>query len=226
MENRKSYEDVPAFEEQDITDYVKIKDRLRVRLVNKENNKGFYKQGPYRLQPLGAEVLYAELECRQEGILPVHITNAIAENWGIPKQELFAVALERTQEHDKVSFVPMGDIIRELLTGEKAEEETEEPMYVLTNERREHGATVTSYPGVLEQVREQLGKDFYILPSSTHEVIVLPKEVGADPKDVRNTVRAINAEIVDPSEVLSNEVYEFQGETNKVKKCIKEERER
>ncbi|MEF9939148.1 MAG: DUF5688 family protein [Clostridium sp.] len=218
--------DVPVFEEQDITDYEKMKDRLRVRLVNKENNKGFYKQGPYRMQPLGAEVLYAELQRSEEGSLSVHLTNAIAENWGIPKQELFAAALEHTQEHNKVSFVPMGDIIRELLTDEKVEEETEGYMYVLTNERREHGAIVTSYPGVLEQVREQLGGDFYILPSSTHEVIILQKEFGMDPREMRSMVREINAEMVEPQEILSNEVYEFQGKTNKVKNCIKEERER
>lgn len=222
--------DIPVFAGEDITDYEKAKDRIRVRLVSKANNEGFYKKGPYRQQPLGTEVLYMELEHNQEGSMSVHITDAIAANWGIPKQELFQTALENTQKHDKVSFFSIDDIIEELLFDEKIEEKTEEksssPMYILTNERREYGATVTSYPEVLMQVREQLGEDFYILPSSTHEVIILPKIAGMSPKELRNTVREINAEMVEPQDVLANDVYEFHGATNRVKKCMKEERER
>lgn len=218
--------EIPAFEGEGITDYEKAKDRLRVRLVSKENNEEFYKQGPYRQQPLGTEVLYLELKHSQEESMSVHITGAIAANWSIPKQELFQTALENTQKHDKVSFFSIDDIIGELLSYEKIEDKTSTPMYILTNERREYGATVTSYPEVLMQVREQLGEDFYILPSSTHEIIILPKIAGMSPKELRNTVREINAEMVEPQDVLANDVYEFHGATNRVKKCIREERER
>lgn len=218
--------DIPVFNENSIANYAKIKEKLRVRLVSRERNERFYKQGPYRLETLGAEVLYIELEHSQEGSAFVRVTHDIAEKWGIPKLELFQTALENTQNNHKASFLPMEDVIKGLSRDEKTETAEEPFMYVLTNEQQEYGATVTSYPGVLREIREQLGKDFYILPSSTHEVIILPKKLGMNAKELRSMVREINQNEVAPEEILGNEVYEFRGATNKVHKCVKEEKQR
>lgn len=217
----------PSLDYADLMDYKKVKDKVRVRLVSKENNKAYYKQGPYRIRPMGAEVLYVELERKGEKSLHVHVTNAMAEQWKVPKAELFDTALENTQRSNKVKFRSMDEIIHEMLAGENAEVQEDTPLYVLSNERGEYGATVILYPDVLGQVREQLGDDYYILPSSLHELIILPqKDCSMDVKELKNMVREINQREVMPEEVLGNEVYEFRGTTNKVKKCVKEDRER
>lgn len=211
----------------DITDYEKIKDMLRVRLINKDNNQAYYKMGPYRKHPMGVEVLYIELERNQEGSMHIHVTNTIAEQWMIPKTELLNTALKNTQSNLKAKFSSMDEVINEIMSDEGIEIQETSPMYVLSNEAKEYGATVMLYPDVLKQVRSQLGEDFYILPSSVHESIILPKtKIKLDVKELRDMVREINRSQVMPEEVLGNEVYEFRGSTNKVRKCVKEDRER
>lgn len=220
-------QEIPSLDHADLMDYKKVKDKVRVRLVSKENNKAYYKQGPYRIRPMGAEVLYVELERKGEKSLHIHVTNAIAEQWKVPKTELFDTALENTQRSNKVKFCSIDEIIHEMLAGENAEVQEVTPMHVLSNERGEYGATVVLYPDVLGQVRKQLGDDYYILPSSLHELIILPKkDCNMDVKELKSMVRDINQRKVMPEEVLGNEVYEFRSNINKVKKCVKQERER
>lgn len=222
-------QEIRSLDPVDFMDYEKVKDKIRVRLVSKENNKAYYKQGPYRIRPMGAEVLYVELERQVENSMFAHVTNAMAEQWKVPKTELFDIALENTQSSNKVKFRSMDEIIHEMLAGEDAEMQgvTPFPSYVLSNERGEYGATVVLYPNVLGQVREQLRDDYYILPSSLHELIILPKKAcNMEVKELRSMVREINQQEVMPEEVLGNEIYEFNGATNKVKKCVKEDRER
>lgn len=218
--------DLPVFSEEDISDYGKVKDQLRLRLVNKEKNDRYYKKGPYRQKMIGVEVLYVELERSRDGSRLVQVTNAMADRWGIPPQELFRTALENSQNHDRSVFFSMAELINGILPEMESKEDSLPPMYVLTNERKEYGATVASYPNVLKQVREQLGGDYYILPSSLHELIILPKTCGMDAKELRSMVREINQSQVVPEEVLGNEAYEFCGTTGRVHKCVKEERER
>nr|WP_288977436.1 DUF5688 family protein [uncultured Blautia sp.] len=221
---------IPHIDETFFTDYETVKDRIQVRLVSREKNQAYYRRGPYKMHPMGAEVLFIELQSDREGTMQAQVTNKMAEQWKIPKSDLFQRALENTLSRNKAVFSAMGDVIAELIMEDGAEvPETEgvSPMYVLSNEKREYGATVLLYPDVLKAVRKRLGEDFYILPSSLHETIILPKGlVTMDMKELRDVVREINQNEVQTEEVLGNEVYEYRGATNKVRKCSKEDRER
>lgn len=55
-------------------------------------------------------------------------------------------------------------------------EETESGtgMYVLTNRMRSYGAACIAYPYIPGMIGETLGSDYYILPSSVHEVMIVP----------------------------------------------------
>lgn len=225
-------QEIPEFDHADFADYGKMREKLRVRLVSKENNQAYYKQGPYRLHPIGAEILYIEVERNESGSMSTRVTNAIAENWGIPKTELFKTALENTQNHDQVKFLSMNEAMNEIVSGDAGEdfdvrEDFDTPMHVLSNESNQYGATVALYPDVLRQISKQLGSDYYILPSSIHELIIMrKKDCDMSEKELRSMVRDINQQIVTPEEILGSEVYEYRADVDKVKKCVKEDRER
>ena len=78
-------------------------------------------------------------------------------------------------------------------------------MYVATNEQCSLGAAVMRYPDFREKVRGMIRGDFYILPSSIHEVILVPERM-------QEMVKEINQTGVAPEEVLSDSVYYFDGE--------------
>ena len=150
----------------------------------------------------------------------------MAELWKMPKEKLFKIALENTQNSDKVKFQSMNEVISEMMTG-NAEEDLASPMYVLSNKDNQYGATVSLYPNVLKQISKQIGSDYYILPSSVHELLILrKKDCDITEKELRSMVREINQSIVSPEEILGNEVFEYRADRNKVKKCGKEGRER
>ena len=79
---------------------------------------------------------------------------------------------------------------------------------------------------MLEDVHKKMEGDYYILPSSLHEVLILSKEVGFTPAELRKMVVEVNREQVDPEERLGNDVYEFQGKTGTLQKCKVAEKEK
>ena len=82
-------------------------------------------------------------------------------------------------------------------------------MYVLTNESKLNGAACILYENVLYDFAQKLGADLYILPSSVHEVILLPKLSMFEKDELVNMVKEVNTEGVAADEVLSDHVYEY-----------------
>ena len=81
-------------------------------------------------------------------------------------------------------------------------------MYVLSNIYYNHGAAVIAYPGLLTRVEQLLGS-FFLIPSSIHEVILVPVE-DMDAYDIAGAneiVRSVNEHEVAENEILSDHVY-------------------
>lgn len=98
-------------------------------------------------------------------------------------------------------------IIREEVENLKADKDIN--MYVLTNSIRTNGAACVIYPGILKQFAKEHDTDVYIIPSSIHEVILIP---GKDISKVKlnQMISDVNRNEVDPVEILSNHVYVYQ----------------
>lgn len=54
------------------------------------------------------------------------------------------------------------------------------PMYVATNSKKLNGACVMLYDGLLRDFARKVGRSFYIIPSSIHEVILIPDTLDMD----------------------------------------------
>lgn len=90
------------------------------------------------------------------------------------------------------------------------------PMYVLTNESRRNGATSILYEGELERIGRKLKDDFYILPSSIHEVIIVPMSCGHSRDELRRMVKEINLTQVSQVEYLSDHVYVYSRRIHEI----------
>ena len=185
-------------------------DSLRVRMLNKGRNKEYLKGIPYR--DLGCGFVYImEVGHGEYGAV---ITDALMKDYEISKDELFDKAIENT-----AGFFPA--VLQDL--AESACGRPEDcsnllelpaarapagagPGFVLTNSRYFWGAGALFYPGVMERIRELLGGDFYVLPSSVHELIILAVE-DQDPQQLAYLVRAANRDVVADSDILSDDLY-------------------
>ena len=56
-----------------------------------------------------------------------------------------------------------------------------------------------------------MGKEYYVLPSSIHETIIVPKNASMNATELKNMVMEINGKEVSPDEVLTDSVYEYDA---------------
>lgn len=87
--------------------------------------------------------------------------------------------------------------------------ENEVPMYVCSNKDMRWGAAVMACPKFIEEVRDILGESFFILPSSVHECLVIPKTEEAD--FLLEMVKNVNATEVAPSDKLTDALYAVEN---------------
>ena len=78
-------------------------------------------------------------------------------------------------------------------------------MWVLTNELGIYGATAMLYDGVLEEAGEKWEQNFYIIPSSVHELILLLEEWDMEQLDLM--IKEVNEREVKDDEILSDHAY-------------------
>ncbi|MCD8324706.1 MAG: DUF5688 family protein [Clostridiales bacterium] len=155
--------------------------------------------------------------CEVEGMgyQRVRIKKAMLEQWGVTELEVFQQAVENLYK-DGYSVRNMGAVLRSLAPEcAKAVEEAEESgaveMYVFTNNKMNYGAA-----GILmgkEYFQETMGgKNFYVLPSSLHELIFVPAERPEDGERLSRMVREVNETMLAEEEVLSDHAYYYDVE--------------
>ena len=86
-------------------------------------------------------------------------------------------------------------------------------MWIATNDRMAYGASVIEYPGFLDEAAARIGGDYYILPSSVHELTFVGTGY-ADPDWLEQTVREVNSAHVPPKEQLSDHVYYYDSSSH------------
>ena len=86
------------------------------------------------------------------------------------------------------------------------------PLFVLTISSMTMGAAVVFVPNVLEQIQQKMPDGFFVLPSSIHEVMIVPKGLGSDPCQLDEMVSSINEEQVDQEEQLSDLCHEYDAD--------------
>lgn len=140
---------------------------------------------------------------------------------GISFEELDEAAKKNT-EKSGFSVRTMSEVMCELM-GVNVGQEIEEPdgpqMYILTNTRKLHGANIMLYKEYLEIAAEKMNGDFYIIPSSIHELIAVPVSAQGL-EELREMVKAANDNQLTPEEILGYEVYRYNRETGEVEVAV------
>lgn len=203
-----------GIEEAKLMDKQFILNHVEYQAVNAKRNAERL-EGVPRKQIVDLAVIYRVVLNDGDNRLTSYILN---ENHlklaGINADELDEAARSNTQ---KAEFVikTMGEIMAEMMgMNNSLDEETlgDPQMYVLTNRRKVNGANILLYKDWLAEAANRLKDDFFILPSSIHELIAVPVS-GTDVKELRAMVKEVNNTEVAPEEILSYEVYRYSRKT-------------
>lgn len=134
--------------------------------------------------------------------------------WGLDEQQIKKLAWANTLRDEPAHFLSMDEILRE---GTGSLEQMDKKLYVLTNRSRHLGAVCLLYPGCLAQIAEQVGGNFFVLPSSIHECLILKCSADIKAAYLREMVRSINKTEVAEKEVLTDSVYRYIQSEDRLK---------
>ena len=197
-----------------LQEFENIRGRVIYRLVNYEKNKEILEDCPHiRLYDLAVTFRWVA-RIDDVGVSTSLITNEQVKEWGISINDLVLAAQQNTPRLFPAKIID----IEEMLAGMVSFilYPCTIPMYILTNEQEINGASALLYGDVLKDFANKKGTDMYILPSSIHEVIMVPADRIDDPKELSSMVHDANTTVVSTGDVLSDSVYYYDRKKDQI----------
>lgn len=209
----------PKFDTDKFGVFSEVKDSIYYRLVNYEMNENLLKEQPHLRWNDLAVTFYYVLEIAGEGRASVTIKKSYLEMWGIEEEELYRTACENMRRKKPEILTTMKELLEEMMSGQLSEE-YRVPMYVLTNTDKLYGAATLLYSHKIKELADRLKRDLLIIPSSVHEVLLMEDGAEQDYEWLRNVVKEVNCSQVDPEEVLSENLYRYVWEQEKIEEIV------
>lgn len=223
------YEEKKRFDVQGIDEYENVKDKIVYRIINTDMNTELLKETPHIKWLDLSIVFYILVKMDENGTGSVRITNSLMDTWNVQIDDLSKAAYENTQKLMPAKIRSLMDIVSGIVFDEGKDtytniEQAWKNNYnngvpiVISNNYGINGFSTVLYEGFLKKIADELGaKEFYILPSSIHEGIIVYKGVGRkDVSELKKMVKEVNETVVERFERLSDTVYLYNRETDKV----------
>lgn len=217
----------PDFDIAKLMDYDSVKDQLFIRVSNAEMNADSLENVPYIMQSDLAVTFHVMVDAEMDGVGSVMVTDSMMNQYGVDFDTLVQNAMASAPNvmpvkvenmADMMSEIFRNDMLAEGMSPQEAEAMLEMmhadqvPLTVVTNEMKVNGASALFYPEVMDQLAEKIGGNFFILPSSVHESLVLPDDGSQSIGDLKAMVMEVNATQVDPVDRLSDDVYHYDAQ--------------
>ena len=211
-----------------------MKSNITYRLISFNRNEKLLSQVPYIKYLDLAITFHCLVKEDEDGIGTIRITNEHLSAWNISLEDLQEVANINTCNLFPATIKSMEDTIKGIVMdtpikgGENISDDDfslllnpsyyndNASMYVLTNKQGINGASCLLYEDLIRSFADKLQSDLYILPSSIHELILIPTQNNGDRSSLKEMVVEVNLTQVAPEEVLSDNVYYFNRKQNAI----------
>lgn len=199
-------------------DFDKAKGKIIIKLVNYERNKELLQEIPHvRFHDLAIIYVVAVSDFMQE-FATILIHNEHLDFWNITPKDLYILGMKNTPVLLPYQFQKIEKMLEDF-----AEHPlpmiSELPMSILTNQIKIHGATCMIYPGLLKEIATQLDDDLVIIPSSIHEVLIIPLSSIKEEytmQDFAEMIDEVNETQLMDDEVLADHAYLYLKETESI----------
>ena len=195
-----------------------VKNRIVFKLINTEKNQELLKDVPH-IPFYDLSIVFQFLITEENfGNATILIHNAHLQIWGISVETLYQKAQQNASVLNPYEIKNMQEVLCEYIP-DKEEDigqaiNNTVPVYVLSNKNRLFGASCILYPELIRDFAQAVGSDLYIIPSSVHEVLLLPTHGTEESEDIKRMVQEVNDTQVETEDVLSYSVYFFDKEKN------------
>ncbi len=203
-----------------------MKPYIFYRLVNYQKNRKLLETVPHFPYLDLALTFHCLVRDDEEGIGTVRITNEHMQLWGITAENLRELAISNTERLFPAMIRSMEEVLLGILKdtapyeaeemlqlfsqeGSEGGKQVRPRMYVLTNKKGINGASCLLYKDVIRSFAGRLNSDLYLLPSSIHEIILIPGDKSMKAEALSQMVEDVNRTQVAVEEVLSDHVYYY-----------------
>ena len=220
----------------DIQNYDAMKNKLVMEVVSAEANAELLETIPHKdIEDMAVIYRFDVKDIVGDGASIV-VTNKMLDNYGVTPEKLHEDAVKNAPEIRPIVIQGVAEVLAKQMGVEDLEllglniPPEQEQIFVASVPDNVHGAGVLAYEDFMDKAAEKVGGDFYILPSSIHEVLIVPDNGMMDLAALENMVREVNATTVDPSEKLTDNVYHYDskdkifelGEKHLLRQAVKE----
>ena len=174
---------------------------IRIRLVEQVSNQETLEAYPHFPWCNLAGMFHYQIDNRAS----IRVTYDLMDRFGTSVTEMKDAGMKNVEKGATVQG--MGEVMA-AMTGQTIPDDGGNPLYVMSNTDKYFGANILLIPDPFEKLAEKLGDDLYILPSSRHEVLAVPKSIG-DLAGMQAMVREVNRNEVSREDFLTDTVYEY-----------------
>jgi len=213
------------FDAQSFLSYEIMKNSIVYKLINTSLNTELLTEIP-SISYFDLSIVFQVIVNENATIL---IRNSHLALWQVDTSELLNQAQINTPIQQKATIENMDSIFNDMLSKEPNSacinlldsnvtsfDDDFMNMYVLSNQAKMNGAACILYPDALQTFSKKLNKNFYIIPSSIHEVILVPDTGTIVPSDLTSMIISVNEEQLSADEILSNHPYYYNHHTLKI----------
>lgn len=193
-----------------LQDLETARDKIAFRLVSRKDNAELLQDVPWIPFLDLAVIFHLHLGRSAGNQITSVIHNRQLHDWNLSPMDLFLIAKQNTYKLYPSAITRL----EHLIFGWNLENDPliscdpELPeIYVLTNQNGINGASCLLYEDTIKDFANRIGSDLIILPSSIHEVLLIPDSGSLNYHTFRDMVRTINANDVPKEDILSDEIY-------------------
>lgn len=211
----KHIDQIPEFDITFISDYKLAKERLSIEVVSAERNAHILENIPHKMME-DLAIVY-RVNVNDGGT--VLVNNSMLDLYGMSPEQLHMDAVKSAPMIKPVVLKGMNQVLTEMMSPEEKQSidldamDQDEMMYVATVPDKIKGAGVLAYDTFLDDAARKLGGDFFILPSSVHEILLLKDDGETSYVELEHMVKHINAAEVSEDEQLTDSVYHYDSKS-------------
>lgn len=199
-----------------IRDFSLAKHSIGYKLINASLNQELLKKIPHHNYYEFAIVFIMFIDTEPHSHGTILITEELMKLWKTNINELYEIAHKNMPAILPISLVPMHDMVCELLHDDATDYLKDNPLYIFTNKKRTLGASVLLYDNALSYVAQKLNDNFYILPSSIHELIIIPASLSPRITELNKMIKEVNKTQILPEEILGERAYYYDAKSNRL----------
>ena len=228
------YMEIPAYREYNadrmiemVSDYEKASENIVPAIVQTEGNEPLLSGIVSRKIPNTDLSVYFKVVDPTDHCSSIKISKGILDGWGISEDELYDTAIGNIDSVMDPLFAAMSSVLTGMLMNKNGGELPEdapdllgvdEKLFLIYSKKMECGSAAAILNNTLmDEIYREHGH-YYILPSSLHEVIIVPSEKDETvEQELVEMVRCVNATEVSLQDKLSDSLYEWEPETGLLK---------